>query len=106
MVSALPAPKSKAYLFAPALSTFISSGNLLLDGLSFHSPTKGSSAAHKAPAKKHATNNSLKVRFGMESPLNLCVARTLGSEAYYAECSSSSVSSPPRALERARPTPL
>ena len=40
IVSGLPAPKSKEYLVAPAALTFISSGNRLLDGLSFHLPTK------------------------------------------------------------------
>jgi hypothetical protein len=45
MVSA-PPPKSNAYLLPPLLSTFISSGILLFDGSSFHSPMKGLSAAH------------------------------------------------------------
>src|SRR6202011_2981035 len=47
IVSRLPSPsKSKAYLFAPRLSTFIWSVSLLSDGLSFQSPTKGLFAAH------------------------------------------------------------
>src|SRR5579864_7356026 len=46
MVSTLPVPsKSKPYLLAARLSTLISSMSLLADGLSFQSPTKGSSAS-------------------------------------------------------------
>jgi len=42
----LAGAKVKVYLFAPTASTFISSLSLLLDGFTFHSPTKGSFAAH------------------------------------------------------------
>src|SRR5437762_13615061 len=39
-------PKSNARLFRPALATFISSLTLLLAGLGFHWPSKGSSASN------------------------------------------------------------
>src|SRR5580700_7010479 len=45
MVSTAPGPKVRTYLFWPRASTFISSVSLLLDGLTFHLPRKGSSAA-------------------------------------------------------------
>src|SRR5262249_29682437 len=45
-VSTAPGSKVMVNLFAPAASSFISSVSLLLDGSTFHLPTKGSSAAH------------------------------------------------------------
>src|ERR1700730_3748370 len=75
-VSAPPSPsKSKAYVLAPRLSTFIWSVSLLLDGLSFQSPTKGSFAAHNAQvakvveiATKPITRKVRGVNFMSESP--------------------------------------
>src|ERR1700681_4214349 len=69
MVSGLPPPKSKAYLLPPALSTFITSLSLLLDGLSFHSPTNGSFAAHNAAAIRQATSTNRKLCFNMSPSL-------------------------------------
>src|SRR5579862_216845 len=70
IISGVPAPKSKAYLFAPAALTFISSGNRLLDGLSFHLPTKGSLAAHEAPGTRQATSSNWEARFNIKSSSN------------------------------------
>src|SRR5208282_1830637 len=69
IVSALPAPKSKAYLLPPALATFIMSISLLLDAFSFHSPRKGSFAAANAPVARQATSTNLKAHLSMESSL-------------------------------------
>src|SRR5690348_9561276 len=71
MVSGLSAPKSKAYLLPPALATFISSMSLLLDGLSFHSPMKGSFDAGNAAAARQAANRQNRERLSMEISLLL-----------------------------------
>src|ERR1700757_5532832 len=53
-----PPPKSKVYVFAPTLATFISSVSWLLDGLSFQSPTNGLSAAQSVPVTKQAASSN------------------------------------------------
>src|SRR6266576_2740000 len=66
MVSA-PPPKSNEYVLPPLLSTFISSGILLIDEFSFHPPMKGFSAADAMPTVMLATTRNFKERFSTES---------------------------------------
>src|SRR5579862_1785727 len=63
IVSVLPEPKSNLYLFSPAAATFISSVSLLLDGFSFHLPTKGSGAAHTTPFTRQTNSSKRNTRF-------------------------------------------
>src|ERR1035438_3256634 len=70
-VSTRPGAKVMAYLFAPATSTFISSLGLLLDGFTFHLPTKGSFAAHSELVTRQATSSYRKVRLNIWSSLNV-----------------------------------
>jgi hypothetical protein len=67
MVSA-PTPKSNVYVLSPLLSTFISSGILVIDGFSFHSPMNGFSAAHVVPTAMLANTINFTAHFSMEPP--------------------------------------
>src|SRR5579872_4376692 len=57
-VSTWPGPKVRVYLFAPAASTFTSSLSMLLDGFTFHLPTKGSAAVENVPVTKPTTSSN------------------------------------------------
>src|ERR1700722_3122470 len=69
-VSTYPGAKVKTYLFAPAASIVISSLSLLLEGLTFHLPMKGSFAAHNVPVARKIISSNRNALFSMESPVN------------------------------------
>ncbi len=49
--------KGEGIFVCATASTFISSVSLLLDGFTFHLPTKGSFAAHNVPATRQTTSD-------------------------------------------------
>src|SRR4029077_4699950 len=71
IISALPAPKSKAYLLPATLSTFITSISLLLAAFSFHSPRKASFDADNTRVARQATSSNRRAHLSMESSLPL-----------------------------------
>src|ERR1700745_1783618 len=56
------------YLFSPPASTFTSSVSLLLEGFTFHLPTKGSLAAHNVPIARQTTGSERRLRSSIRIP--------------------------------------
>src|SRR5262245_16569300 len=71
IVSTASGLKVMVYLFSPTASTFISSVSLLLEGFTFHLPTKGSLAAHNVPIARQqlAATEDYAVAFAFLNPI-------------------------------------